>query len=136
MVKHIVSGWSKIAQAQKKRRHDTVAKAEHWDLSRQYMGGKRFEYALGSVLENDEAKTLWDFAIWNNRKLMHNRFDVVMIDKKTSECDQPLELKKIRSKVIVIIMAIIIIKTIITTLIIILILIIIIIIIIITTISN
>ena len=61
-----MSEWPKIAQTQYKQRHDTVAKALHWDLSRKYgsnSGGKRFEHAPESVLENDEAKILWDFAV-------------------------------------------------------------------------
>ena len=49
---------------------DTVAKALHWDLSRQYefnSGGKWFEHAPenapDSVLENDKDKILCDFTI-------------------------------------------------------------------------
>ena len=69
--------------------YGTVAKALHWDLFCQYAfnrGGKWFEHAPESVLENDKVKILWDFTIQKDRKMSHNRPDIVVIDKETNEC--------------------------------------------------
>ena len=77
------------AQTQYKWRHDSVAMALHWELPSQYgfnRSGKWFEHTPESVLDTNEAKILWDFAIQTDQNLSHNRPDIVMIDKKTNGC--------------------------------------------------
>ena len=88
-VNHIVSECPKVSQTQYKRRHDTVAKALNWDLSRRYefnSGGKWFEHAPKCVLENDKVKILWGFTIQTDRKIPHNRPDILVIDKEKNKC--------------------------------------------------
>ena len=64
-------------------------KTLHWDLSRQYgfnSGGKWFQHYPKNVLKNDKAKIFLNFTIQTDRKISHNRPDIVVIDKKTNEC--------------------------------------------------
>ena len=68
---HIVSGCSKLAQQEYKRRHDNVAWAVHWDL----LGkcgfsrvDKWFEHQQETVFENNDYKLLWDYNIQTNHQ--------------------------------------------------------------------
>ena len=38
------------------------------------------------VLENDEVKLLWDFSIQTEKKIEHNKPDIVILDKKQKVC--------------------------------------------------
>ena len=38
------------------------------------------------MLENDKCKILWDFTIQIDMKIVHQRSDIVAIDKENSEC--------------------------------------------------
>ena len=64
---HIVSGCSKLAQKEyKRRRNDNLGKIVHWKLARKCnfdAGDKWYEHEPESVLENEDYKTLWDFSI-------------------------------------------------------------------------
>ena len=78
--------------ALRSRKHDinedTTLLQRHWDLSRQNgfnSERKWFEHAPESVLANDKAKILWDFTIQTDRKMSHNRPNVVVIDKEINE---------------------------------------------------
>ena len=58
---HIVSGCSKLAQKEYKRRHDCVARALHWDLRQKYKiqtNHKWYEHQPKGVVETDSAKIL------------------------------------------------------------------------------
>ena len=49
-----------------KARHDSIAQIIHWDLCGMYgfeREKKWYEHEPQSVLENEEAKILWDFTI-------------------------------------------------------------------------
>ena len=64
-IDHVVSGCSKLAQNEYKRRHDNLGKIVHWKLARKKnfeAEGKRYEHEPESVLENGY-KILWDFSI-------------------------------------------------------------------------
>ena len=55
-VGHIVSGCSKLAQKEYKKRHDNVARAIHWDLSGNCgfdQNDKWYKHVPESVLENE-----------------------------------------------------------------------------------
>ena len=47
---------------------------------------KWYEHAPGSVEENENYKLLWDFPIQKDRKLDHNRPDIVIVDKQNRSC--------------------------------------------------
>lgn len=84
-VNHIVSECQKLAQKEYKRRHDTVAKALHWDILRQKgfgPEGKWYEHEPMAVIENDKFKVLWDFTIQTDHKISARRPDIVVIDIK------------------------------------------------------
>ena len=60
-IDYIVSGYSKLAQKECKRRYDNLGKIVHWKLARKCnfeAGDKRYEYKLESVLENENYKIL------------------------------------------------------------------------------
>ena len=64
-IDHIVSGCSKLAQKEYKRRHDSLGKMVHWKVARKCnfeAGDKWYEHEPESVLENED-KILWDFSI-------------------------------------------------------------------------
>ena len=65
-IDHIVSGCSKLAQNEYKRRHDNLGKIVHWKLARKCnfeAGDKWYEHEPESVSENEDYKILWDFSI-------------------------------------------------------------------------
>ena len=65
-IDHIVSGCSKLAQKEYKRRPDNLGKIVHWKLARMcyFEGGyKWYEHEPESVLENEDYKILRDFSI-------------------------------------------------------------------------
>ena len=65
-IDHIVSGCSKLAKKEYKRRHDNLGKIVHWKLARKCnfeAGDKWYEHEPQSVLENEDYKILWDFSI-------------------------------------------------------------------------
>ena len=63
-IDHIVSGCSKLAQKEYKRRHDNLGKIVHWKLARKcnFEAGDKL-YERESVLENEDFKILWYFSI-------------------------------------------------------------------------
>ena len=83
----------KLAQNEYKNfRHDKVAAILHWSLSKQYgfeTNQKCYEHFVDKenrVKENEEVKILWDIPIQTERKIDHNRPDLVLIQKKTKTC--------------------------------------------------
>ena len=84
-IDHIVSGCSKLAQKEYKRRHDNLGKIVHWKLARKCnfkAGDKWCEHEPESVLENEDYKILWDFSIQTDHVIEVRRPDVVLVDKK------------------------------------------------------
>ena len=65
-IDHAVSGYSKLAQKEYKRRHDNSGKIVHWKLTRKCnfeAGDKWYEHERESVLESKDYKILRDFSI-------------------------------------------------------------------------
>ena len=86
-IDHIVSGCSKLAQKEYKRRHDNLGKIVHWKLTRKCnfeAGDKWYEHEPGSVLENRDYKILWDFSIQTDHVMEARRPDLVVVDKERS----------------------------------------------------
>ena len=73
---HVVSGCSKLAQKEYKRRHDNLGKIVHWKLARKCnfeAGDKWYEHEPESVLENEDYKILLDFSIQNDHVIEARR---------------------------------------------------------------
>ena len=88
-IDHIVSGCSKLAQKEYKRRHDNLGKIVHWKLAIKYnfeAGDKWCEHEPESVLENEVYKILWDFSIQTDHVIEARRPDLVVVDKKERSC--------------------------------------------------
>ena len=81
-IDYIVSGCSKLAQKEYKRRHDNLGKRVHWKLARKHnfeAGDKWYEYEPESVLENEGYKILWDFSIQTDHvRTLETRFVCVI----------------------------------------------------------
>ena len=84
-IDHIVSGCSKLAQKEYKRRHDNPGKIVHWKLARKCnfeAGDKWYEHDPEKILENEDHKILWDFSIETDHIIQARRPDLVVVDKK------------------------------------------------------
>ena len=87
-VNHLLSECPKLAQSEYKRRHDNVAKG-HWDICKQLgmeCRDKWYDHNQEPVTENEDRKILWDLTIQTDKRLPHNRPDIVVIDKEKKEC--------------------------------------------------
>ena len=88
-VTHIVSSCKMLAQKDDKRRHDKVCLNLHWSLCQKYgfeVDTQWYLHEPEKVLENEHAKILWDFTIQTDRKIVHNRPDITLVDKETDRC--------------------------------------------------
>ena len=88
-IDHIVSGCSKLAQKEYKRRHDNVGKIVHWKLAKKChfeAGDKWYEHEPKSVLENEDYKILWDFSIQTDHVIESRRPDLFVVYKKERSC--------------------------------------------------
>ena len=74
---HIVSGCSKFAQKECKRRHDNLGKIVHWKLARK----RNFE-----ARDNEDHKILWDLNIQTKHVTEARSPDLVAVDKKERSC--------------------------------------------------
>ena len=89
-IDHIVSGCSKLAQKECKRRHDNLGKIVHWKLARKCnfeAEDKWYEHEPERVLENEDYKILWDFCIQTDHVIEARRPDLVVVDKKERSCE-------------------------------------------------
>ena len=88
-IDHIVSGCSKLAQKEYKRRYDNLGKIVHWKLARKCnfeAGDKWYEHEPESVLENKDYRILWDFSIQTDHVIEARRPDLVVVHKKKRNC--------------------------------------------------
>ena len=82
-IDHVVSGCSKLARKEYKRRHDNLGKIVHWKLARNCnfeAGDKWYESEPESVLENEDYKILWNFSIQTDYSIGAWRPDLVVVD--------------------------------------------------------
>ena len=88
-IDHVVSGCSKLAQKEYKRRHDNLGKIVHWKLARKCnfeAGDKWYEHEPESVLESEDYEILWDFSIQADHVIEARTPDLVVVDKKRRTC--------------------------------------------------
>ena len=84
-INHIINECPKLAQGEYKKRHDKVARAVHWSLSKRAglpYQEKWYNHEPNTVEENEDYKLLWDMAIQTDRVISARRPDIVIIDKK------------------------------------------------------
>ena len=87
-ISYIVSECEKLAQKERKRRHDNVARIAHWKLCGKYnlkRSEKWYEYAPEGVAEN-EFKILWDVMIQYDREIKTRKPDIVVVNKNERSC--------------------------------------------------
>ena len=80
-----ISGSSKLAQKEYKRRHYNLGKIVHWKRARKSnfeAGDKWYEHESEIALGNEDYKILWDFSIQTHYVIVTRRPDLVMVDKK------------------------------------------------------
>ena len=88
-IDHIVSGCSKLAQMECKRRHGNQGKIVHWKLGRKCnfeAGDKWYKHEPERVLDNEDYKIVWDFSIQTDHVIEAQRPDLVLVDKKERSC--------------------------------------------------
>ena len=88
-IDHVVSGCSKLAQKECKRRHDNLDKIVHWKLARKCnleAEDKWYEHEPEIVLESQDCKILWDFSIQTDHVIEAWKPDLVAVDKKRRIC--------------------------------------------------
>jgi hypothetical protein len=84
-VDHLVSSCSKIAQTDYKDRLDQVARMIHWNLCNNYnlpAEEQLWHHYPDKIVENEQAKILWDFKIQTDRQIAHNISDITVIEPK------------------------------------------------------
>ena len=88
-IDHIVSGCSKLAQKEDKRRRDNLGKIVYWKLARKCnfeAGEKWYEHEPENVLENEDYKILWYFSIQTDHVIEAWRADLVVVEKNERSC--------------------------------------------------
>ena len=81
----VVSGCSKLAQKDYKRRYDNSGKIVHYKHARKCnfkAGDKWYEHQPESALEIEGYNILWDFSIQTGHVTETRRLDFVVVDKK------------------------------------------------------
>ena len=88
-VHHIISGCKMLAQTQYLYRHNQVAKYLHWNILRDakiIVSDSWLNHKPTEIAENPDIKVLWDSYILTDKKVPHNRPDLIVHNKKTREC--------------------------------------------------
>ena len=88
-IDHIVSGCSKLAQKEYKRRHNNLGKIVHCKVARKCnfeAGDEWYEHEPESDLENKDYEILWDFSIQTNHVIKARRSDLAVVNKNERSC--------------------------------------------------
>ena len=88
-IDHVVSGCSKLAQKEYKRRHDNLGKIVHWKLARKCnfeAGDKWYEHEPENVLESEDYKIFWDISIQTDHVIKTWTPDFAVVDKTMRTC--------------------------------------------------
>ena len=84
----IASECPTLAQNQYKKRHDTVARAVHWNLCKKYQmpsSNKWYEHQPQPVTENENAKLLFDYSISTDRVIPAHRPGLTLVNKTNNK---------------------------------------------------
>ena len=83
-ISHIINECPKLAQREYKYRHDKVAKAVHWSLSKKTglpHQEEWYNHEPNVVEENEDYKLIWDMTIQTDRVITARRPDIIIVDK-------------------------------------------------------
>ena len=81
---HLVSGCSKLAQKEYKRRHDKIATLIHWNILKEKgfpTEQQWYNHQPNTVTESATTKILWDFNIQTDKVIEARRPDILVPDK-------------------------------------------------------
>ena len=84
-INHIISECPALAQNEYKRRHDTVAKALHWKICKEFnipCSENWYNHTPEKVVENNKAKILWDYDVRTDHVIQARRPDLILINKE------------------------------------------------------
>ena len=87
-INHIISECPALAQNEYKKRHDTVAKALHWQICKEYnmpYSERWYEHIPEKVVENDRAKILWDYDVRTDHRIQARKPDLIVVNKETQK---------------------------------------------------
>ncbi|XP_053106345.1 uncharacterized protein LOC128325024 [Hemicordylus capensis] len=88
-VDHLISCCKKIAQTDYKQRHDKVAGMIHWNICKKKyklpVAKNWWDHTIEKVVENEDAKILWDFRLQTDKHLPHNTPDITVVEKKEKQ---------------------------------------------------
>ena len=88
-IHHIISGCVALAPTKYLQRHDNVCKYIHATLLEGHgftnVLPKWYEHQPRCVEENESTKILWNFSIQTDHTILHNKPDIVIIDKVKNE---------------------------------------------------
>ena len=111
MVNHLINECSKQAQKEYKTRHDWVSKVIHWEFCKKLKFdhmNKWYMHNLGSILENEMHKILWDFEVQMDHLISARQPDLVIVNQKKRTCrrvdfafpaDHRVKLKESKKKI-------------------------------------
>ena len=89
-ISHILTECSKLAQKHYKSwRHDKVAQILHWETCGRIgvqRSAKWYDHEPEGVVETSRHKVLWDFKVQTDKRVEHNRPDLVIYDKEEQAC--------------------------------------------------
>lgn len=85
-IQHLTGGCQAFAATEYKERHDSVGKILHQELAQtlKLIQNDRlpyYQYTPETILENNEYKLYWDRSVLTDQQVMHNRPDLILIDK-------------------------------------------------------
>ena len=83
-VAHLISGCSKLAGVDYTERHNYVASIVHKAICAEHdlQHSKEWWLESGKVVENKQAKILWDFPVQTDIQMPHNRPDIILINHR------------------------------------------------------
>jgi len=88
-VQHLLSACPILAGREYVERHDNVCRELHHEILKTYhfrTEEKWYRHNPKAVYENDMATILWNMQIQTDRKLAHNKPDIVIKDKQNKNC--------------------------------------------------
>ena len=83
-VQHIIAGCPELAQTAYLNRHNQVASFLHWSICQREnlpCCTTWYEHLPEKITENEKIKILYDFTIYTDKKIPHNRPDIVIVNK-------------------------------------------------------
>jgi len=89
-IHHVISGCPVLAPTKYTERHDNVCRYVHLLLAEKHAiiqpkTLKWYQYDPEPLLENADVKILWNFPVQTDRRVAHNKPDIIVINKRKRE---------------------------------------------------